>query len=145
MTAPGVHTGRCGAVGGYWAESVARSPEAGGEWYLAGVSTATPGEALRWLHEQADRLAVLLEGSELQDGARQAGYAAPVAAVLREWTRDRDFRRVQCAALAAGHPVSANARGPDRIHDGRRVEVLYSLSARPVPRPLCASGPQPGR
>ncbi|NJP65811.1 hypothetical protein [Streptomyces spiramenti] len=124
-----------GHVDGYWAEAVVRSPDAGGEWYLSGTWTDTPEEAVAWLHREAEKLAAVLESVEGEQSRHARSYATPVAAVFREWTRDASFRAVQCAALAAGRRVSANARGPDRICGADDVEVLYSLSARPILRP----------
>ncbi|NJQ04770.1 hypothetical protein [Streptomyces lonarensis] len=131
--APG--SGRADGVDGYWAEAVVRSPDAGGEWYLSGTWADTPEEAVAWLHREAERLATVLESVEEPAAGAEAEYAAPVATVFREWTRDAAFREVQCAALAAGRRVSANARGMDRICGASDVEVLYSLSARPIQRP----------
>ncbi|MFX4292924.1 hypothetical protein [Streptomyces bohaiensis] len=126
---------RSPGVDGYWAETVVRSPDAGGEWYLSGTWADTPEEAVAWLHREAERLAGVLESVEEPDADAEAAYAAPVATVLRAWTRDAAFRDVQCAALAAGRRISANARGMDRVCGASDVEVLYSLSARPVLRP----------
>ncbi|WP_130797504.1 hypothetical protein [Streptomyces otsuchiensis] len=82
------------------------------------------------------------------EGLRMAAALGPecgAAEVFREWAEDSAYRRVQLAALLAGHPVSVNARGPDRIcglgpveNDAgadTEVEVLYSVSARPIRRP----------
>ncbi|NJQ15137.1 hypothetical protein [Streptomyces bohaiensis] len=122
------------AVDGYWAEAKVRSPDAGGEWYLAGAWLDTASAAVAWLHGEAERLAAVLESVESEQGG-QSGYSSPVSSVFREWAADDAFRAVQCAALADGRPVSANARGSDRICGAADVEVLYSLSARPVLRP----------
>ncbi|NJP65042.1 hypothetical protein [Streptomyces spiramenti] len=111
-----------------------RSPDAHAEWYVDGTWSATPDEALAWLRHRAERLASVLEADPAhRPGTGPAEPASPVAAVLRDWAADAAFLRVQRDALAAGAPVSANARGPDRFHGGASVEVLYSLSARPVP------------
>lgn len=119
---------------GYWAEVVVRSPDAHAEWYVDGTWSATPDEALAWLRHRAERLASVLEVHPAhRPGTGPAEPASPVAAVARDWAADAAFLRVLRDALAAGAPVSANARGPDRFHGGASVEVLYSLSARPVP------------
>ncbi|NJP66324.1 hypothetical protein [Streptomyces spiramenti] len=128
-------TGADRVVDGYWAEAKVRSPEAGGEWYLAGAWWDSPEEAVGWLHDQAERLASVLEATADCSGEASSGGVSAVAAVFREWTTDARFRSVQCAALAGGQPVSANARGTDRICGSVDVEVFYSLSARPVLRP----------
>ncbi|NJQ15371.1 hypothetical protein [Streptomyces bohaiensis] len=130
---PSTTAGR--VVDGYWAEAKVRSPEAGGEWYLAGAWWDSPEEAVGWLHDQAERLASVLEATADCPEAVSGGGVGTVAAVFREWTTDARFRSVQCAALADGQPVSANARGTDRICGSVDVEVFYSLSARPVLRP----------
>ncbi|MFX4291601.1 hypothetical protein [Streptomyces bohaiensis] len=122
-------------VDGYWAEAKVRSPEAGGEWYLSGAWLDTPEEAVAWLRGEADRLAAVLESADADPAEEDCGYACPVSVVFREWAADAEFRAVQCAALAEGQPVSANARGMDRIWGAESVEVLYSLSARPLLRP----------
>lgn len=128
---------------GYWAEVVVRSPDAHAEWYVDGTWSATPDEALAWLHHRAERLASVLEAvpAAHRPDTGPAEPASPVAAVLRDWAADAAFRRVQRDALAAGAPVSANAIGPDRFHGGASVEVLYSLSARPVPLRSRAQAP----
>ncbi|NJQ05236.1 hypothetical protein [Streptomyces lonarensis] len=120
---------------GYWAEAKVRSPEAGGEWYLSGAWLDSPEEAVAWLHSEADRLAAVLEAVDGDPAEEDGGYACPVSVVFREWAADAEFRAVQCAALAGGQPVSANARGADRVWGAEAVEVLYSLSARPLLRP----------
>ncbi|WP_103528824.1 hypothetical protein [Streptomyces sp. SM12] len=97
----------------------------------------TPDDALRWLHDQAARLADVLDADDDQ-ADEQSQYTMPVATVFREWAEDTEFRAVQRAALADGQPISANARGPDRICGSADVEVLYSLAARPVLRPVLA-------
>ncbi|NJP65454.1 hypothetical protein [Streptomyces spiramenti] len=125
-------------VDGYWAEVKVRSPEAGGEWYLSGAWLDTPEEAVAWLHGEAGRLAAVLEAVDGDPAEGDGGCACPVSVVFREWAADAEFRAVQCAALAGGEHVSANARGADRIWGSEDVEVLYSLSARPLLRP--ASG-----
>ncbi|MFX4293191.1 hypothetical protein [Streptomyces bohaiensis] len=127
-------------VDGFWCETVVRCPDAGGEWYLGGQWAATPAEALRWLRSQALRLADALDprpgAGPLPAGALAAVASSPWSPgrVFRDWADDTAFLRVQQAALAAGRPVSANARGPDRIRGVGAVDVLYSLSARPVLR-----------
>ncbi|NJQ15924.1 hypothetical protein [Streptomyces bohaiensis] len=123
-------------VDGYHCEVVARSPDAAGEWYVATTWADTPDDALDWLHHQATRLADVLDAAEDDQAAEQHRYAAPVATVFREWVADAEFRGVQCAALAGGQPISANARGPDRVCGSADVEVLYSLAARPILRPV---------
>ncbi|WP_103503866.1 hypothetical protein [Streptomyces sp. SM14] len=113
-------------VDGYWGEAVARSVDLADAWRLSAQWTPSPDAALAWLREQALRLADAL------------GHAPPVggtAEVFREWAADHAYQRVQLTALAGGQPISANACGPDRIHgQGRDIEVLYSLSARPIHR-----------
>ncbi|NJP65729.1 hypothetical protein [Streptomyces spiramenti] len=123
------------AVDGYWAEVKVRSPDAGGEWYLAGAWFGAASAAVDWLHGEAERLAAVLESFESEQSV-QSGYSSPVSAVFREWAADEAFRVVQCAALADGQPISANARGPDRVCGAGNVEVLYSLAARPILRPV---------
>ncbi|NJQ08017.1 hypothetical protein [Streptomyces lonarensis] len=123
-------------VDGYHCEVVARSPDAAGEWYLATTWADTPDDALDWLHHQAARLADALDVPRDDQSAEQCQYTTPVPAVFREWTADAEFRAVQCAALADGQPISANARGPDRVCGSGEVEVLYSLAARPILRPV---------
>ncbi|NJQ15236.1 hypothetical protein [Streptomyces bohaiensis] len=125
-------------VDGYHCEVVARSPDAAGEWYLATTWADTPDDALDWLHHQAARLADVLDAAPDDRAEEQRQYATPVPTVFREWTADAEFRAVQCAALADGHPISANARGPDRVCGSGDVEVLYSLAARPILRPVLA-------
>ncbi|NJQ06089.1 hypothetical protein [Streptomyces lonarensis] len=125
------------AVDGYWADATVRSPDAGGEWHLAGAWFDTASAAVDWLHGEAERLAAVLESFESEQSG-QSGYASPVSAVFREWAADEAFRSVQCAALADGQPISANARGPDRVCGSADVEVLYSLAARPILRPVLA-------
>ncbi|WP_130798671.1 hypothetical protein [Streptomyces otsuchiensis] len=125
---------------GFLCEVVARSPDAGGEWYLANTWADTPDDALNWLHHQAGRLADVLDAAEVDQAEvdqaeERSQYTTPVATVFREWAADDAFRHVQRAALADGQPISANARGPDRICGSADVEVLYSLSARSILRP----------
>ncbi|NJQ06347.1 hypothetical protein [Streptomyces lonarensis] len=119
-------------VDGYWAEAVVRSSELGRDWYLAGAWLDTPAGAVDWLHDRAARLVSALETS---DRANTGHTPHPVAAVFREWSADTVFRSVQCAALADLHPISANARGRDRVQGSVEADVLYSLSARPILRP----------
>ncbi|WP_103529677.1 hypothetical protein [Streptomyces sp. SM12] len=111
---------------GYWCEAVARSVDLADTWRLSAQRTPSPEHALAWLREQALHLAHAL------------GHGPPVggtAEVFREWAADHAYQRIQLAALASGQPISANACGPDRIHgQGRDIEVLYSLSARPIHR-----------
>ncbi|WP_130799807.1 hypothetical protein [Streptomyces otsuchiensis] len=113
-------------VDGYWCEAVARSVDLADTWRLSAQRTPSPEAALAWLREQALRLADAL------------GHAPPfgtTADVFRDWAADHAYQRIQLAALASGQPISANACGPDRIHgQGRDIEVLYSLSARPIHR-----------
>ncbi|WP_103501408.1 MULTISPECIES: hypothetical protein [unclassified Streptomyces] len=135
------------ARGGFWSETVVRSPDAGGEWHLGGRWTASADGALAWLRDQALRLATAL------DPPADASGPFPAAALRRrpaagwdpggffaDWAADHGYQRVQRAALLAGRPISVNTRGPDRVCGGpgppADVEVLYSLSARPVPRTL---------
>ncbi|NJP65357.1 hypothetical protein [Streptomyces spiramenti] len=132
------HMSGDGYTDGYHCEVVSRSPDAGGEWYLAATWADTPDEALDWLHDQAGRLAGVLDATEDDHAEKQQRYATPVARVFREWTADTEFRAMQRAALADGQPISASARGPDRICGAAAVEVLYSLAARPIFRPLLA-------
>ncbi|MFX4293254.1 hypothetical protein [Streptomyces bohaiensis] len=120
-------------VDGYWAEAVVRSSELGRDWYLAGAWLDTPDRAVDWLHDLAARLARALEAP---DPGGSGHTPHPVAAVFREWSADAAFRSVQCAALADLHPISANARGRDRVHGSGEADVLYSLSARPILRPV---------
>ncbi|WP_103502381.1 hypothetical protein [Streptomyces sp. SM14] len=98
----------------------------------------TPDDALNWLHHQATRLADVLDVAQGDQAEDQHQYVTPVCEVFREWAADAAFREVQRAALADGQPISANARGPDRICGSADVEVLYSLAARPVLRPVLA-------
>ncbi|WP_167968349.1 hypothetical protein [Streptomyces lonarensis] len=121
-------------VQGYWAETVARSPDAGGEWHLGGWWAPGAWGALTWIRQEGLRLGHAL------------GPDCEAASVFRDWAADTAYLRVQLAALLAGRPVSVNTRGPDRIcaagqhsrapgaDSGRAVEVLYSVSARPVRR-----------
>ncbi|WP_146057201.1 MULTISPECIES: hypothetical protein [unclassified Streptomyces] len=121
-------------VHGYWAETVARSPDAGGEWHLGGWWTPGAWGALTWIRQEGLRLAHTL------------GPGCDATSVFRDWADDRAYLRVQLAALLAGHPVSVNTRGPDLIcttgpadggtgkNAGLAVEVLYSISARAVHR-----------
>ncbi|NJP66423.1 hypothetical protein [Streptomyces spiramenti] len=92
-----------------------------------GPQAETGDAAMMW--------AVLPRGDQ---PAEQCQYATPVPAVFREWAAGTEFRAVQCAALADGQPISANARGPDRVCGSADVEVLYSLAARPILRPVLA-------
>ncbi|WP_103503782.1 MULTISPECIES: hypothetical protein [unclassified Streptomyces] len=128
-------------IDGYWAETVVRSPDAGGEWYLGGRWSASPDGALAWMCDQARRLATALDPpadatgpfptpalAETDDAAWNPGR------IFAEWADDAVYQRIQRTALYEGHPVSVNTRGPDRICGLGEVEVLYSLSARPVHR-----------
>ncbi|MFX4293748.1 hypothetical protein [Streptomyces bohaiensis] len=60
------------------------------------------------------------------------------AGVLRGWAADDAYQRVQAGALGEGRPVGVNTRGPDRVCGLGGVEVLYSVTARPV---LCGRAP----
>lgn len=145
VTEADVPVAAVGRVQGYWAETVARSPDAGSEWHLGGWWAPGAWGALTWIRQEGLRLAHALEpGCE-------------AAAVFRDWAADTAYLRVQLAALLAGRPVSVNTCGPDRIcavgqHSGspgagtgRAVEVLYSVSARPVRRhPRALRFPRPG-
>ncbi|WP_103502805.1 MULTISPECIES: hypothetical protein [unclassified Streptomyces] len=111
---------------GYWCEAVARSVDLADTWRLSAHRSHSPEHALVWLRDQALRLADAL-GHEPPFGA--------TANIFRDWAADHAYQRVQLTALAGGQPISANACGPDRIHgQGRDIEVLYSLSARPINR-----------
>ncbi|NJP67675.1 hypothetical protein [Streptomyces spiramenti] len=138
-------------VDGYWCETVVRSPDAGRDWYLGGCWAASPDAALDWLRRQGLRLATALAphpGRERGTGARppaEEPQREHPGQVFRDWARDTDFHAVQRRALRDGHPVSANARDVERIRGLGEVEVLYSLSARPVrldPEPSAAPGPR---
>ncbi|WP_130797029.1 hypothetical protein [Streptomyces otsuchiensis] len=126
---------------GYWCETVVRSPDAGGEWYLGGHWAASPAGALAWMCGQAARLATALDPPADATGPfpshaltrPQPGSWNP-GRVFGEWAEDAVYQRVQQDALRSGRPVSVNARGPDRICGFGDVEVLYSLSARPIHR-----------
>ncbi|NJP66607.1 hypothetical protein [Streptomyces spiramenti] len=132
-------------VQGYWAETVARSPDAGGEWHLGGWWAPGAWGALTWIRQEGLRLGHAL------------GPGCEAASVFRDWAADTAYLRVQLAALLAGRPVSVNTCGPDRIcavgqrpgapgaGTGGAVEVLYSISARPVRRhPRALRFPRPG-
>lgn len=131
---PPTRLGPCG----YWNESVARCPDAGGEWYLGSGWTATPADSLAWMRAEAERLARALsprpgEGPAPSEALRPAAATSwDPAGVLRGWAADDAYQRVQAGALGEGRPVSVNTRGPDRVCGLGGVEVLYSVSARPV-------------
>ncbi|WP_219807461.1 hypothetical protein, partial [Streptomyces sp. SM14] len=138
---------------GYWCETVARCPGAAGEWHLGGRRCGDPGAAVGWMRGQALRLAHALDHRH-DTGLRSPAQRHPLgshhrtdpgdpdragsdpATVFRRWADDAAYHHFQKATLAAGRPVSVNAHGPDRICGaaGRDVEVLYSLSARPIHR-----------
>ncbi|WP_103502726.1 hypothetical protein [Streptomyces sp. SM14] len=134
------------ALDGFWAETVVRSPDAGGEWHLGGRWSPTPQEAVGWMREQAWRVAVALDpepfagpfAPAVLEPAHPDGHEA--ARTFREWAEDAAYQRLQADALAAGRPVSVNTRGPDRICGLGEVEVFYSLSARPVRRRVALTG-----
>ncbi|NJQ06115.1 hypothetical protein [Streptomyces lonarensis] len=125
-------------VDGVWCETVVRSPDAGAEWHLGGGWSTTAALALGWMRGAALRLADALDPRP-SDGPFPPGclrHAAPddgnPGAVFRDWAADIDYQAVQQAALDAGRPVSVNSRGPDVVCGSGEVDVLYSLSARPV-------------
>ncbi|NJQ14714.1 hypothetical protein [Streptomyces bohaiensis] len=137
------------SLDGIWCEVVARSPEAGGEWYLGGHWADCAPEAMAWLRRQALRLADALEPTPVASPFPiwtltpvSSGDGSP-AQVFRDWADDHAFQQVQRAALAAGRPISTNARGPDRVDGCGEVDVLYSLSARPILRRRLAPLPAP--
>ncbi|NJQ14552.1 hypothetical protein [Streptomyces bohaiensis] len=123
---------------GVWCETVVRSPDAGAEWHLGGGWSTTAALALGWMRGAALRLADALDPRPA-DGPFPPGclrLAAPddgnPGAVFRDWAADAEYQAVQRAALDAGRPVSVNSRGPDVVCGSGEVDVLYSLSARPV-------------
>ncbi|NJQ06156.1 hypothetical protein [Streptomyces lonarensis] len=139
----------CATPDGIWCEVVARSPEAGGEWYLGGHWADCAPEAMAWLRRQALRLAEALEPSPVASPLPVraltplgCGDVSP-AQVFRDWADDHAFQQVQRAALATGRPISTNARGPDRVDGCDEVDVLYSLSARAILRRRLAPLPAP--
>ncbi|NJQ14455.1 hypothetical protein [Streptomyces bohaiensis] len=126
---------------GYWAETVVRSPDAGGEWHLGGHWAASPEGALAWMRGQAERLATALDPPADPRGPFPTTVLAPVTdgswspgLVFAEWATDLGYQQVQRRALREGRPVSVNTRGPDRLCGLGHVEVHYSLSARPIHR-----------
>jgi hypothetical protein len=125
-------------VDGYWCEVVARSTEASGEWFLSGYRADSPRLAVRWLRGQAARLANALDpkpgiGPISPECLREIGPAGPgPGRIFREWMEDLRYQGTQMEALAAGHPVSINAGGSDRIFGFCDADVFYSLSARPI-------------
>ncbi|NJQ16904.1 hypothetical protein [Streptomyces bohaiensis] len=138
-------------VDGYWCETVARGPDAGRDWYLGGFWAASPDAAVDWLRRQGLRMATALAPHPGRDRPVGAAVAAAVASevnpgqVFRDWAEDAAFHEVQRKALRDGHPISANARDTERVRGLGEVEVLYSLSARPVrlhAAPPPAAGPE---
>lgn len=137
---------RCGELRGFWGELVVRSPDAHGEWYLGGHWAAGPADALRWMVDRAGRLADALDpvprGGPFPPAVLEsAGEGYDPAAVFREWVADAGYQRVQQRALRGGRPVSVNSRGPDVVTGQGEVEVLYSLSCRPVVVPSVVAQP----
>ncbi|WP_336924237.1 hypothetical protein [Streptomyces sp. JWR5-1] len=123
---------------GYWCETVARSPEAEGEWILGGYRASTPRLALRWMRNQARRLSDALDplpgrGPFPPDGLREVGPHGPnPGRIFREWATDLRFQEVQLGALVNGRHISVNAGGPDRVWGRCDADVYYSLSCRPI-------------
>lgn len=126
-------------------------PDAHGEWYLGGHWAEGPEGALLWMVDRAERLADALDpvpcGRPFPPAVLEsAGEGHDPAAVCRDWAADAGYQRVQARALWGGRPVSVNSRGPDVVivrggGDGGGVEVLYSLSCRPVVVPSPAAQP----
>lgn len=109
---------------GYWCELVARSPDLGEEWYVAGTWVDSSGAAWAWLRERAWRLAETL--------------ASPVGETFAEWVDDLGYQATQRDALEEGLPVSANAGSTERVCGTGDVYVFYSLTCRPVFRRMPA-------
>lgn len=116
-----------GLPDGFWCELVARSPDLRDEWYLAGSWATSTEDAFGWLRDRAERLTNFLGPS--------------VGRVFSEWLEDAERQAVQCEALEAGLPISANAGASDHIAHTRDLYVLYSLTCRPVfTTPVPATG-----
>lgn len=115
-------------VEGYWCAVIARASD-GAEWYLGGHRAAAPHLAVRWLRQQARRIADALdpvpgEGAIPASCLRPADLRGPnPGRVLRVWMADFRYQGTQLQALAAGRQISVSSGD---------LEVCYHLSARPV-------------
>lgn len=116
-------------VEGYWCAVVARMPLEGREWFLGGYQATAPHLAVRWLRQQARRLADALdpvpgEGVLPSFCLRTVGAGQPnPGRVFRVWMADFRYQGTQLQALAAGRQISVGSGD---------LDVWYSLSARPV-------------
>jgi hypothetical protein len=116
-------------VEGYWCAVAARAPDLSGEWFLGGYQATAPHLAVRWLREQARRLADALDpepGEGVFPAAclRRAGEGQPnPGRVFRTWMADFRYQGTQLQALAAGNQISISSGD---------LDVCYCLSARPV-------------
>lgn len=125
-------------VEGYWCAVVARNPETAEEWFLGGYRATAPHLAVRWLREQAARLAEALdprpeEGIFPVECLEEVGAGHPCpGAAFRVWMEDFRYQGTQLQALAAGSQISVSVVIPDRAMGRSGADICYALSARPI-------------
>lgn len=126
---------------GYWCEAVAHSHGCGRGWMLSGHLAHSPRLAMRWLRGQADRLANALDpvpgvGPLPASCLRQVdetSFTAATGSFFREWRADDRHQEVQLSALTSGRCVSVSSAVLDTPFGAADAEVLFCLSARPLP------------
>jgi hypothetical protein len=90
-------------------------------WTLGVHHTASPRLALRWLRDHALHIADALT-------------ADPATDYLRTWAADWDAHATHLTDLATGRPITVRVPAADRLVDGRRIDVCYTLTAHRSPR-----------
>lgn len=132
---------------GWWCEATVAAADSGREWLLGGSQVDGPERALRWLREQAPRLADRIDpcpdtawaasGVLTRPRAATRG-GADAAAMLRRWGRDGAAHSRALATLQEGALFALTVRDGDGL--------LYRLSARPLlARPASVPGRSSGQ